>query len=242
MTAFPASIDGRFEDMIVRLQQRVQTLESQMAAAVGAFAMQPVTSATHPANPVVGAQIFETDTGLTAYWSGSAWVYPPQLVGAKSVPAATTAASMTVPVVGVWSSLKVIWDGRSDDPSAAKGCNVAFNGATTNSLWQQTEGNNTTLATNSSGGTGASIHIGTMPAANATSSFFGHGEFSISAPGSSNFKIAVGEAAGFTLTTDSRLGIYSGQWDSATAITSITLTPALGNFVAGSQMSVYGMT
>lgn len=240
MTTFPTPIDGRFEDMIVRLQQRVATLESQVAAANGAFAMQPVTSSTHPANPVVGAEILETDTGLTAYWSGSAWVYPPQLIGEQSVAAAGTAAFMQVPVVGSWSSLTVKWTGRSNNVSAATGCNLTFNNATTNYLWQQTEGNNSTLTTTPSGGTAANIHIGTMPAANATASYFGHGQFSVGTPSGSNFKVAVGEAAGFTLTTDSRLGIYGGQWNSAAAITLITLTPAAGSWVGGSWMGVYG--
>ncbi len=72
MTTFPTSVEQRFEDMVVKLQQRVAVLEQQLnSQVVGTFAC---TSATHPTNPAVGMQIYETDTGSVLIWTGSTWV------------------------------------------------------------------------------------------------------------------------------------------------------------------------
>lgn len=166
----------------------------------------------------------------------------PQLIGSQSVTSGTL-SSLTVSLTGTWSSLLVKWVGRSNDASTAKGCNLTFNGDTgSNYLWIQSEAANTTLTTSVAGALTTAIHIGTMPAASATANFFGHGEFTVGGPNSTSmFKVAVAEASGFTTATDVRLGVYSGQWSSTAAITSLTLTPAAGSFTVGSKVSVYGV-
>jgi hypothetical protein len=153
VTTFPTPIDGRFEDMIVRLQQRVQTLESQVAAAAGAFAMQSVTSATHPANPVVGAQILESDTGLTAYWSGSAWVYPPKLIYSTAV---SSGSSVRLPASGsipqVFDNLRLIATVKSSGTTAGSldPVTLQFNASSSGYNWnsiQLTQGSATPTGT-----------------------------------------------------------------------------------------------
>ena len=165
-----------------------------------------------------------------------------QLIGSQSVTSGTL-SSLTVSLTGTWSSLLVRWSGRSDDASTAKGCNLTFNGDTAaHYLWIQSEAANTTLTSSVNGALTTSIHIGTMPANSATANFFGHGEFTVGGPNNSSiFKVAVAEASGYTTATDIRLGVYGGQWSSTAAITSLTLTPALGNFMVGSKLSVYGL-
>lgn len=52
---------------------------------------------------------------------------------------------------------------------------------------------------------------------------------------------ATGFSALGILTGNMRIETYGGIWNSATAITSITLTPSAGSFVAGSTSTLYGL-
>jgi len=165
----------------------------------------------------------------------------PTKLGSQSVTSGTL-SSLTVSITGTWTSLLVRWVGRSNDASTAKGCNLTFNGDSgSNYLWIQSEAANTTNTSSVNGALTTAIHIGTMPAASATTNFFGHGVFSVGDPNGSLFKVAVAEASGYTTATDVRLGVYGGQWSSTAAITSLTLTPAAGSFVVGSKLVVYGL-
>ncbi|HEY0932367.1 MAG TPA: hypothetical protein VGD91_01385, partial [Trebonia sp.] len=61
-----------------RLLHRVEMLERQIAQLTSGPVA--VLSTAHPTPPVLGQQVLETDTGLTAQWNGTAWVYPPQRI------------------------------------------------------------------------------------------------------------------------------------------------------------------
>jgi hypothetical protein len=77
-------------------QRRVATLERQIAQlTMGAV---PVTSTTHPLNPSVGMQIFETDTNNTLEWDGAGWRVIQ--TGAWTSYTAAWAASGTAPSLG----------------------------------------------------------------------------------------------------------------------------------------------
>jgi hypothetical protein len=165
-------------------------------------------------------------------------------IGSQLV-ASGTLSALTVSITGTWSALRVHWVGRSDDASTAKGCNLTFNGdSSAHYLWIQSEAANTVNTSSVPGALASAIHIGTMPAASATAGYFGHGVFSVGDPNGSNNKVAIAEASGYTTLTDVRLGVYGGQWTGTpgnAAITSLTLTPAAGNFIAGSKLVVYGL-
>lgn len=79
MTQYPAPQDMQYLADQNRLRQRVGLLERQIAHLTSGTVA--VTSATHPASPVIGQQIYETDTGDTYIWTGSLWRWissPPQ--------------------------------------------------------------------------------------------------------------------------------------------------------------------
>lgn len=65
-----------------------------------AFANFVCTSATHPSSPFQGMEIYETDTGLSAVYTGSSYYYPPQRIANTTLSAsATTIVLSSIPQV-----------------------------------------------------------------------------------------------------------------------------------------------
>jgi len=74
--------------------------------ATGLGGVRPVTSATRPASPRVGDPIFETDSGKTQIWNGSAWTEIAYTdVVESTVPAGLISMSLATSVPAGWLEL-----------------------------------------------------------------------------------------------------------------------------------------
>lgn len=247
MTTFPAGLDSRFEDMIVRLQQRVQTLESQVAAGAGTYAVLPVTSSTHPANPVTGAEILETDTGLTAYWSGAAWVYPPQLI--TSVVLSGSQTSVLLPQSGsipqVFNNLRLYVAAKSSGTTAGSldPATIQFNGVSTGYNWEVgsvLQGASSVSASTTNSASASQC----MQVWNNLHVTPGRGNAVIDIPnysGTANFKGFISHSSASDGGSSGGMQWYSGGLNNVTsAITSLTLAMTVGQFMADSSFFLYG--
>lgn len=166
-----------------------------------------------------------------------------QLITQTTLLAAT--GSVLLPITGTYNHLKVFWRGRGDAAVAAEQMYLQFNGdGGSNYLVERSETNNTTTTNVGPGGAATTkIQIATIPAASSTALYFASGEFLASGVSdATNFKTAVGLSTAFGTVSNAYVGVYGGQWNSAAAVASLTLTPNSGNFVAGCLFSVYGLS
>lgn len=164
----------------------------------------------------------------------------PQLLGSSTLTG--SAASITVTIPAGFNHLQGIWTGRSDAVATAASLQLRFNGDNgSNYLWQQLEANNASSSASSSGGATTAARIGAVPAASASADYWGSGSFTVGGiAAAASFKVAVGGSSAFVTTTNSYVGTYSGQWNSLSTITSVSLLAASGNLVTGSSLSIYG--
>lgn len=241
MTQYNDPFESRFGAQFKDLARRLAAAEQQIAnASMGAFA---VTSTTHPANPTTGMRIFETDTGLEAYWNGSSWVYPRQLIAKTLLGSTQPSIPFTVPTGPAWSVLRVAWSARGDNASPATFMCVRLNSDSTNNyVWQENQTHNATAGGGNSGAATNLIEVGTMAAASAASGYIGSGEFTIPNASGTTFKGVSGHSTSMNALNDGYSGTYGGLWAQSVAVSSITLLPLNGNLVAGSAAYLYGET
>lgn len=225
-------------DLIEKLDRRVKDLEAARAAGAQ-FAL--CTSTTHPANPPVGRQILETDTGLTAMWTGTAWLYPPQLLAQQTLGAAG-AISLPVPAGGHFNTLHVVWTGASTTGGTATYmcCRLNSDGSTSYA-WDFNQASNSSASSAGSGGTAAQIQIGTLSAAGGTPGYLGSGSFLIPNANGSTYKEPTGFSNSQNAANNGFSGTYGGIWLSTAAIASIQLFALAGSLTAGSSAWLYGM-
>jgi hypothetical protein len=241
VTRYPTPLEQQYGARLAEMQRRLAVLQSQVAHLTSGPVA--VTSTTHPASPNPGTQILETDTGLTAQWNGSAWVYGRQLIAKQLLSSSQASITFTVPTGPAFSTLRVAWSARSDNASPATYMCVQFNGDTSSHyLFQINQVNNATPDPGNSGGTTNLIEVGTMAAATATSGYIGSGEFMIPNASGATFKQVSGYSSSMNSTTNGYAGVYGGTWLASTQITSITLFPFAGNLIAGSAAYLYGET
>lgn len=165
----------------------------------------------------------------------------PQLLG--SMVLSGSAASITIAVPSGFNQLQGIYTARKDVGGGGAFAWLRLNGDTSsNYLWQITLGNNTSTTTSRSTGTDSKIQIGIITGSTDTANYVGSGTFTIgSASSTSLFKAVSATSQCPCTTTNSYTGTLGGQWLSTAAITSVTLLPDAGNFVAASSFSLYGM-
>lgn len=238
MTTYSDPLEARFEAKIKDLARRLAAAEQQIAnAAMGAFA---VTSTTHPTAPTAGMRIYETDTGLEAYWSGTTWVYPPQLI--KQVVLTLSQPSITIPVPAGPNNLHGIYTARKDTGGGGAFCWMRFNNdSSAHYQWDNQIGNN------APGTSGASLltylQMGLCAGASDTAGYFGVGSFSIGNSSSAAVAKSIHSTASLICNgTTYYLSEFGGVWNQAAALTSITLLPDSGNLVANSTFALYGWT
>lgn len=232
-------------DTIEKLKADVRSLQASRSNGA-----QPAlwSSTSHPGNPALGQPIYETDTGLTAYWNGSAWTYPPQLIY-KTVLSAS-ASSVRIPGAGnipqVFTNLRLVISARSDGTgtSGYDAMNMQLNGVTSGYNWQTlwTPQNATTV---SATGTAAQTSMQAGEVWNAHFGTAGRGIVTMEIPSYSDTSNVKSFTSLVSATDGSTAGIlqrYSGALSAQTAaITSISLLMSAGNFVSGSTFSLYGM-
>lgn len=241
MTNYPAPWEQKWAADQAALMQRVATLERQIAQLTSGPVA--VLSTAHPANPVTGQQVLETDTGLTAQWNGTAWVYGSQLIAKRLLTTTTASVTFSVPTAPAFSELRVAWNARGDNASPATFLCAQFNADTgSHYLWQNNQAHSAAAGPGNSGAATTSIEVGTMAAANATAGYVGGGEFVVSNASGTTFKAVSAYSTTMDSTTDGFSGTYGGLWLASVQVSSITLFPLNGNFVAGSAFYLYGET
>lgn len=228
-------------DDLDNLRRRIRDLEASRTLGAQTF---PCTSTTRPANPAVGRQILETDTGLQAYWSGTAWVYPPQLLYRQTLSALGSAITLPVPSGGHFNNLRVIWTGASNSGGTATYmcCRLNNDSSSSDYTWQFNQASGTTQSSAGATATDSEIRVGTLAEAGGTAGYLGGGEFVIPNATGSTYKVVTAYSNSQNGVTSGFSGTYGGLWPFTAAITSVQLVAASGSLIAGSTASLYGWT
>jgi hypothetical protein len=207
-----------------------------------AFANYVCTSSTHPASPFQGLEIYETDTGLSAVYTGSNYAYNLQQI-APTQKLVSNVASVTFNIPSGLNGVMLTWRARSSSAVTAEMLLMQLNGDTGNDyLWEVDQANNATVAGTTSGAATNKIQIGTVTGNSATALYFSSGQTLIDGVSdTTNYKTAAGIGAAFSTTTNMWSGVYGGQWNSAAAVTSVTIFAQTGNLMTGSQFKAYGL-
>lgn len=131
---------------------------------------------------------------------------------------------------------------RGDTAAQSTTVGMRFNGdGGTNYTYIQHRANASSSGATTSTGQTSGGALSHMPANTATANIFGSTTIRIA-----NYTASVGfrtwTSSGFDLITNVvQADNYHGYWANTSAITSITLTPGAGNFVAGTTVRVYGL-
>ena len=147
---------------------------------------------------------------------------------------ATSVTFANIPQSG-YTDLKVVVSTRlsnTDSPIL-----VNFNGVTTGYSWRRIYGNGST-ASSLSGTDGYFLHGNTS---STTASTFSNAEFYVPNYTASQSKSISVDTALETNATAGELFMLAALWANNAAITSISLTPLTGSFVANSTFSLYGI-
>lgn len=160
-----------------------------------------------------------------------------------SVTLAVAAANVTYTVVNAFNRVWCTWRAASSFAATNETIAAQFNADSgSHYLWQDLQGINSTAAGSSPGAATTSIVVGQVPGASATANYFGSGDFLVDGCNqSASFMTTQGTGTTFISTSSTINGVYSGQYNVLAKLTSITLIPGAGNFVAGSQFTFYGM-
>lgn len=140
-----------------------------------------------------------------------------------------------------YNDLVVKYSGRSTYALSASDVYMTFNSSTTGYSGKLLYG--TGSGTGSASQTsGSSFNwTGFIPGANATSSTFGNNEFTITNySGSTNKSLSI-DGVSENNGTEAYQALVANLWSNTEAITSITLTPAYGNFAQYSTATLYGI-
>lgn len=216
------------------------------SAAFGAVTVQVVTSGTHPGSPVAGELIYETDTGLYAFYTGSAWSYPPQLIQTQTVSGSSTGTVTFNNIPQVFKELKVFISAKTQAAASIDTINFTINNissANYNYLFQSVTGAGAPANQNLNGRTSGLCGLawGSSPATN------GIGQSEVSFPGYSRTgfaKTCVWES----YATDGGSTYEAASGGSALnvtalsgAITRLDFITGAANYTSGSTIDLYGM-
>lgn len=162
----------------------------------------------------------------------------PRLI--SSTVLAGTQASITVSVPSGFNYLQGVFTARKNSGGGGAFCWMQFNGDTSaHYQWQNLV--DTTASTS-----GASLvtimQVGLCAGASDTANYFATGTFTIGNASSTAVAKSYTSNSGLTCsTTTYYTSIHGGVWNQTSAITSVTLMPDAGSFIAGSSFSLYGV-
>ena len=165
----------------------------------------------------------------------------PQLLSTATLTAPTTASVTYTPTSPV-TRILCLWGARSSFAATAVQLYLQMNGDTAaHYTYCANQNNNTTVAGAYSNGLATAIQIGTITAASGNANYWASGMFVVEGADQTTHAVtAQGTGAAVTSNTNMYSGTYSGMWAATTPITSLTLSPASGSFIAGSQFTFYG--
>lgn len=232
---------GTTTDQQVTVANRVRaqlTGATTASGYVGGTASGAPSSGTFAVGDMVITQNGPIYVCTTAGTPGTWQATPSQI----STTTTGSVASLTLSSIPAFANLRLTWHTRSDTAATTTTVLMRVNGDTGNNYERQYIEANSTVVSAGQQGSQSSIILASIPAASATTNYWGGGSATVTGwnnPG--GFPVVVAHAAGFVTTSSSLNGIYTGQYNSATTYTSITLLPSAGNFVSGSVFSLYGM-
>lgn len=237
MTQYPTPLEQQYGASMAGLKARIAKLEAQIAHLTsGAVA---VTSTTHPTNPAVGMMIYETDRGLTAYWSGTAWVYQPQVIKSQTL-TGTTAALTFSAVPAVFSFLRLEWRVHLDTGGPTDLLMQVDGITTANYLWAKAEEVGGSMTAFHAGAATTTMKIGAASAT--TSGYFSSGSMAIAGwNASTGYLSTSGTSTLFDSNSTDYVGTYGDLFAGTAPHASLKIYPAAGSFVAGSQFLLYGV-
>ena len=156
----------------------------------------------------------------------------------QTITLTSTASSITFSNIPQnYTDLKLVFSCRSNGSTTATAGIAAFNGSTSNFTTRYIYGTGATTVS-----TTGSNEIGSMPAANFTTSAFSNTEVVISNYTTSNNKSYFVNTATENNATEAYNYMFAGLWSSSAAITSITYSPSTGSFISGSTFTLYGIS
>lgn len=225
---------------IVKTIEKLAADVRSLQGSLGRGAQPALSSSTgRPANPGLGQPIYEIDTGLTAYWNGSAWVYPPQQIAARVL--TTSQPSITIPVpVGAFSSLRGVFTARKDTGGGGAFTWMRLNSDSANDYqWVNQIGNS------APGTSGATLvdhwEMGLCAGLSDTASYFATGSFTIANTASTSAAKSFDSSSSLVCNTTTyyKAG-FGGVWNQTAAVNGVTLLPDSGNFIPGSFLILCG--
>lgn len=215
--------------------------QDMTAAAMNDVTVQVSTkSGLSSLSPVAGMPAWVTDLGLFGVYNGSAWMYGLQQLAATQILGAS-AASITFSSLPAVDTLMGVFLLRTDTGSGGSYTTMRFNGDSGNNYtWQALFGDGATVTSANAGGSVNGMHFSVAPGSGDTANYFAQGSFTVTGASGSTFKSMSSTFFGPIAPTNTNAGTIGGLWASTAAITSITLVPNSGNFVAGSAVALYG--
>lgn len=225
-------------DIIDKLRRDVVDLQASRTVGARPF---PCTSTTHPSAPSPGQPIFETDTGLTAYWNGSGWVYQVQLVKRRVVSGSAVSSVSLDSLPAVFTSLRLEWWAHLTSGGPTDLLMQVDGNTGANYTWAKMEAASATQSNFHGNAAATTTKIGAI--GGTTSGYFASGTITIAGWNNSTGYVSTsGTSTLFDSNTADYVGAYGGQLVVAAPHSSLQIAPASGQLAVGSQFSVYGMT
>lgn len=241
---FTNLLNGTTTGTSVVVASRIRAQSTGAATGSGGYVGQTSgnapTSGTFVQGDVVSDGTFGTTWVCTAGGTPGSWAMQPTQIATQTLGSNT--ASVTFSSIPAFNHISLTWKARSSAAVLAEQFYLRFNADTASHyFWEKIEGNNATLASSSGGGAVAFIQMGTITGASGTANCFGSGDFTVAYfNDTTNFTSVQGTACAMVSSTNLYSGTYSGLYNQATTITSLTVFAATGNLVTGSRFSLYG--
>ncbi|WP_194918435.1 hypothetical protein [Catenulispora rubra] len=207
--------------------------------------LPPVTSTTRPSNAPAGKLVYETDSGAVALWNGTNWRHQPGLIAAQTVATATPSITFSA-IPQVYRDLRLVICAKSDGTvnTGWDSATMRFNGAVDtqynwNSYWVAQSATSVSVASKYGDTSMQCAEIW-----NSSYSTQGRGIATIDIPNyadTNNLKVFSSVSSATDCGTVGILQTYGGGHASLGAITSITISMNVGNFVPDSTFTLYGL-
>jgi hypothetical protein len=160
-----------------------------------------------------------------------------KLIESKTLATATAGIEFTS-IPQTYTDLVLLTALRSDDGVVAQEALIAFNGSTSSFSARQLYAFGPTVAS-----TTPARQVGGHPSSQVTANTFGNTTIYIpNYSGSTNKSYSVESVTENNSSSQNFLNIVAGLWSDTAAITSLTISSGAGSLIAGSTISLYGIT